>query len=394
MTRLLKWLIGIGILLGLIYLALVAVTGSKMRTIADQQVAAYNEQQQDVNVRLEWLDSGFWRSSGVVYIELDDDSLYLSHTLELRHGALRARVSGELTALVDGFDVGAELFAGDPIRLDGRIGLGGLMITYQTPELDYVDDSLNTAYQGAPATLDVVLREHEQHTLFKLDWLEATASIVGTTDVLRFDGVAASSQVRLHSDDGKIEHARSHFAIQKFEFSDDAEPTVSLEEVDMEVELQRDNEEIQALLNVDIEAYDVYGVRGDLTIATHTTGMPFTSFEAWIADEGSSEATSSLLSSLREAGTQFVIEEVALSMGELGDLVAEGHFTLRDDIEFTPEVLGGSAIDFLEGQLLISDLPFTVLIPLASFVSGELPWNLELQQGSLTINGEPVALPQ
>lgn len=393
MTRLLKWLIGIGIVIGLAYLALVAVTGSKMRAIADEYLVSYNAQQQDFDVQLEWLETGFWGSTGVVYIEVDNAALQLSHTLKLRHGALRARISGELTAIVDGFDVGEELFADEPITLNGRIGLGGLSVTYQTPELDYTDDELGMVYRAAPATLNVVQRDHEQHTLFQVDWLDANASIVGASDILRFEGLAASSQTRMHPSDGKIEHARSHFAIRSFEFSDADAPTVSLEDVGIEVELQRDDTEIQANLSVQVEAYDVYGVNGDLAVATHTTGMPFASFATWMEAEGSAAATSNLLLSLREFSTQFVVENFALSLGELGNLVAEGRFELRDDIDFTPEQLGGAATDYLQGQLIIRDLPLTVLLPLAGLVSGELPWTLELQQGNLTLNGEPLPLP-
>ena len=161
MTRLMKWSVGVAIILGLIYLALVAITGTKMREIAEQQLAAINEQEPEIEARIEWQETGFWSSSGVVNVDVDEAGLQFTHTINLRHGALRAGVSGEVTAIIDGFNINNQLFSEQPITIDGHVGLGGLSLTYHIPGIQYQDSGLGLEYQTAPFDLDVVLRDKD-----------------------------------------------------------------------------------------------------------------------------------------------------------------------------------------------------------------------------------------
>lgn len=393
MTRTFKWIVGIGLVVGAIYIGLVAMTGSKMRDIAEQQLEAYNAQQQDVELRLEWHDTGFWRSTGVLHVSMEE-VLQLSHTIELTHGALRARIHGEVNADVGDFNVAQQLFEDQPIRLDGRIGLGGVALSYQVPELRYDDQDLGMEYHIAPFSFDVVLRDQEQHSQVQIDWLEVSASVIGATDVMRIEGLEAGSQTRLNADDGQFERALSGFQFKRFEFSDYVDPIVVLNDGKFEVELSREQDEARLQASMLVDSYDVYGVEGDFALKLHTTPMPAAHIIAWQEQNASVEATNALLNALREYGSQLMLETLELTMGEMGDLRADGYFELREGVTFdSPQPLVPMG-DHVQGQVVVHDLPLLLLMPLAGLVSAELPWTLELTDGELTINGESLQLPQ
>lgn len=391
MTRLMKWSVGVAIILGLIYLALVAITGTKMREIAEQQLAAINEQEPEIEARIEWQETGFWSSSGVVNVDVDEAGLQFTHTINLRHGALRAGVSGEVTAIIDGFNINNQLFSEQPITIDGHVGLGGLSLTYHIPGIQYQDSGLGLEYQTAPFDLDVVLRDQDSHSQFTIDWVEISTSLHGPNSIDRIEGLHMTAQTSLSAADGQFEHGVTKMVLDTFTSREGDAQMSMIQGASLETEVQRERDEVTMQSRFEVAEYEMYGINGNLTVALHTTAMPFSGFLAWQQQSGDIEAISELLEALRDYGTQLVIDEFDLSLGEMGKVAAHGHVKLREDIEFASA--GDSVADYIQGELTIQDLPVMLMMPLSGLVSGELPWTLAIQEGNLTINGEPLELP-
>lgn len=391
MTRLIKWLVGFALILGLIYLALVAVTGSKMRDIAEQQVAASTEQEPGVEARIEWHETGFWRSSGVLTVNIEDPAMELVHTINLRHGALHAAISGEASAVLDDFDINAQLFSAQPLTLDGRVGLTGMSLTYEIPSIHYQDTALGSEVTSSPFAIDLVLRDHDQHTQFNVDWIEVRSNTQGVSGIDRLEGLHMTAQTSLSDDDGRFEHGITKFGFDAYVSQRDGAQVSMVEGASIDTEMQREGDDVTVQSRMEVAEYEMYGIRGGLTVALHTTAMPLASVQHWQNAEGDTEAFSQVLEDLRDAGTQFVLDEFDLGLGEMGDIAAHGQFELRDDIAFTSP--GNSVGDYLQGELTIQDMPAMLMLPLSGLVSGELPWILELREGNLTVNGEPLELP-
>lgn len=401
MARLIKWLVGLVVIAGIIYLGLVAVTGSQMRSIAEEQLETYNAQSPDAEVTIEWHDTGFWRSVGEVRLStpIEDETLDIVHSVELRHGALRAGISGEVTGFMGDNALHEMLFADQRIRLDGRIGLGGVRLTYAVPGLQYVDDDLGERYTAAPFEIDVVLREHEQHTQFEIEWIEMGSAEGGATDTMRFENMAGTSQSRLNQDDRQFDHAQTTFSVGQVTFAMPAQGqgsdvTIRIDGIHNETEMTRDNGDVEIHNRLTVDAYDVYGVEGELTAIMQMGPVPYASFQALQTNTEDPATVAAFLHDLQQHDSRLVIETLDLTMGQMGDLRASGEFWLRNDIDFNQGFTATAAGDVLAGRMEIEDLPLLILMPLSGMISGELPWTLELNEGDLMINGEPLNLPQ
>ncbi|MCC5878475.1 MAG: DUF945 family protein [Idiomarina sp.] len=404
MARLIKWLVGLVVIAGIIYLGLVAVTGSQMRSIAEDQLETYNAQSPEAEVNISWHETGFWRSVGEVRLvtPMEGETLDVVHSIELRHGALRAGISGEVTGLLGDVALNDMLFADQPIRLDGRIGLGGVRLTYAVPALNfthYLDEDLGERYTAAPFEIDVVLREHEQHTQFEIEWIEMRSAEDGATDTMRFENLAGTSQSRLNKDDRQFDHAQTSFSVGQVVFGLPAQGqsndvTIRIDGFHNETEMTRDNGDVEIHNRLTVDAYDVYGVEGELTAIMQMGPVPYTSFQALQEDIEDPAVFNAFLHDLQQHDSRLVIETLDLTMGQMGDLRASGEFWLRNDIDFNQGFTAAAAGDFLAGRMEIEDLPLLILMPLSGMISGELPWTLELNEGDLLINGEPLNLPQ
>ena len=395
MARVIKWGLGLAVIAGLIYIALVAVTGSQIRNIAEDQLQTYNAQSPEAQAAINWQETGFWRSTGEVRatMQLDDELLEIVHTFSLRHGALRASIEGEVNGNLGDTQLNDMLFAGQSASLDGRIGLGGVRLTYTVPELNYVDDDLAMGWTVAPFELDVVLREHEQHSQMHVEWVAMTNGAAGTSDGMRWEDIEITSQARLNPDDRQFDYGNSVFRIGQLMLNDGADTTVLIEGLLNETDMTREAGMVEADNRLTVDAYDIYGVAGELTFNVKLGPVPYESFQNLQSQADDTAALNAFLYDMQQADTRLVIDTLELTMGQMGDLVASGEFQVRQDIDLQQDFSVESAGDLMEGQLEVRDLPLLLLMPLSGMVSGELPWTLELRQGDLLINGETLELP-
>ena len=391
MTRLIKWLVGIALILGLIYLALVGVTGSKIRDIAEQLVVASAEKEPDVDAHIEWHETGFWRSSGVLTVNVEDSAMQLVHTVSLRHGVLHAAISGEASVTINDFDINAQLLSAQPLTLDGRVGLAGMSITYQIPAIYYEDPALGSEITSSPWAIDLVLRDQDQHTHLDLDWIELRTDTRGVSGIDRLEGLYMTAQTSLSDDDGEFQHGITQFGFEAYVSQRDGAQVSMVEGASSDTEVQRVGDDLTLQSRFEVVQYEMYGIRGDLTVALHTTAMPLASVLNWQHATDDTEVVGQFLEDLRDADTQFVLDEFDLGLGEMGTVVAHGQFEIRDDIAFTSP--RNSVGDYLQGELTIQDMPVMLMLPLSGLVSDELPWVLALQEGILTVNGEALELP-
>ena len=97
---------------------------------------------------------------------------------------------------------------------------------------------------------------------------------------------------------------------------------------------------------------------------------------------------------LQQQQSALNIDNLRLTMGQMGNLVANGSFTLREDLDFSTGFDPEADDNIFQGKLIVEDLPVLLLMPLSGLVSGELPWVVELREGNMLVNGEPLDLPQ
>lgn len=395
MSRSIKWILAIAVLAALIYVALVAVTGAQMRSIAEQQLAHYDNQNPEVSAQLEWQDTSFRRSLGELRLELDIEGelLEITHSVVLTHGALRAKIEGEATAVLGDFSFADTFFDGAPLTLAGRVGLAGVTLSYQVPELRFEDDDLQMKYHMAPFAVDIVLREKDQHSHTEIAWIEIAATVIGATDVMRWEGITLSSQTRLDQAGGQFEHGLSRFNVASLTFGDYVESLAEVNDIRTEIEAWRENDLVRAEGSFEVTDYDVYGVAGELGVTFNVANVPFTGFRQWQQQADDQDALNHLFHDMQQQQTQLSIENLKLTMGEMGNLQAQGHFEMRDDIDFLQGQSFEDAAELLQGRLLVEDLPLLLLMPLSGLVSGELPWTIELREGNVLINGEALELP-
>lgn len=395
MARVIKWVVGLAVIAGLVYIGLVAVTGSQIRSIAENQLQTYNAQTPESDAEIVWHETGFWRSTGEVRVtmQLDDDLLEVVHTFSLRHGALRASVEGDVRGSLGDTQLNDMLFADQAISLDGRIGLGGVRLTYAVPEIYYVDEALEMRSTAAPFTLDLVLREDEQHSQLHVEWVEIMSTAIGASDGLRWEDIEVTSQARLNPDDGLFDYGHSVFRVGQMVFGDGEDSIARIEGLLNETDMTREAGMVDVDNRLTVEAYDVYGVGGDLTFNLQLGPIPFESFQNLQRQADDAAALNAFLYDMQQVDTRLIIETLELTMGQMGDLVASGEFQVRQDIDLQQDFSIESAGDLMEGQLEVRDLPLLLLMPLSGMVSGELPWTLELRQGDLLINGEALELP-
>ncbi|MCL5050811.1 MAG: YdgA family protein [Firmicutes bacterium] len=399
MARSIKWLVGLAVIVGITYVALVAITGSKMRDIASQQLEAYQQQNPEVDVDLTWHDTSFWRSEGVVSFSMDieDEQVAFTHTMNLRHGALRASVTGEITGIVGEFDVNQRLFEGQAITLDGRVGLGGLSLTYHVPEVNFDDQNIGLQYRVAAFDVDVVLRDSDQHSQLTIDWIEmllgAPDTGVDANQKLRFENV----QMRSHTDvgdDGLFDASTARFSIDHIYYTDAAEPVVSMRDFSSDIDMQRNGDYVAGTANLMVNEYDAYGVTGVFELETSTSELSFSAFRTWQENSNDPDAINDFLVNLQQQQSALNIDNLRLTMGQMGNLVANGSFTLREDLDFSTGFDPEADDNIFQGNLIVEDLPVLLLMPLSGLVSGELPWVVELREGNMLVNGEPLDLPQ
>lgn len=395
MARVIKWVLGLAVVAGLVYIGLVAVTGSQIRSIAEDQLQAYSAQSPESETEIIWHETGFWRSTGEVRVtmQLDEDLLEVVHAFRLRHGALRASVEGDVRGSFDDMQLNDMLFAGQAINLEGRIGLGGVRLTYAVPEIHYVDEALEMRSTAAPFTLDLVLREDEQHSQLHVEWVEIMSTSIGASDGLRWEDIEVTSQARLNPNDGLFDHGHSVFRVGQMVFGDGEDSIARIDGLLNETDMAREAGMVDVDNRLTVEAYDIYGVAGDLTLNIQLGPIPFESFQNLQRHGDDAAAMSAFLHDMQQANSRLIIDTMELTMGQMGDLVAAGEFQLRQDINLQQDFSVESAGDLLEGRLEVSDLPLLLLMPLSGLVSGELPWTLELRQGDLLINGETLELP-
>lgn len=394
MNRLIKWIIGLLIIVGGGYLILVALTGSKVREITEEQLESYAAQNTNVSAEVIWHETGFWRSEGEVRMTITLEpgvSGEVHHTLNLRHGALRARMSGELSARFGDFDMAEYLFDGEPVVLDGRVSMAGVRATYHVPPLELTADTSEMVFLSSPFDIEVVLTEREQHVHIDVDWLRLLPQHQEqSTDGLYIENVEIITQVRLDSEDGLGKLGSSKSTVERMTVGvGPGEPMVA-EDYFMEISFEREANNLDMQIDLGLEKLSVQGINGDGKISVRLTDLPF---EAWRSFESEStevednrEALRAVLIETRDNGARIHVDSVDLGAEGFGRLVANGEFILRDELPSIDE--GSGAADFLNGYLTIEDLPMPLTMILAGMVSGELPWRFELQDGSLLINGE------
>lgn len=395
MGRLIKWLVGLVVIIGLIYIGLVAVTGSKVRDITEQQLQAYNAQSPDADIEISWHEAGFWRSEGDIRMTMpiENESLELVHSITLKHGALRAKVQGEVTGNLAGTSFNEMLFNNQTVNLDGRVGLAGVRLTYAVPELLYVDEELDISYAVAPFEFDLVLQEQAQHSQLHIDWVQFDMFVEGSSHRMRWEDIETTGQSRLNADDSQFEHAEAVFSVGEMVFGATDETIAHIENLRNETDVARTAGVVEVENRLTVEAYEISGVTGDLTFNMTLSPISFASFQALQSGIDDIQSTNALLHDLQQNNASMVIEKLELTMGQMGNLNAHGEFQLRDDIDFQQGFSAESAWDLLQGELEINDLPILLLMPLSGMVSGELPWTLELREGDLLINGETLNLP-
>ena len=395
MGRLIKWLVGLVIIFGLIYVGLVAVTGSKVRDITEQQLQIYNAQTPDAEVELNWHETSFWRSEGEMRItmQVESETLDLIQSITLQHGALRAKVRGELTGQFAGSSLNEMFFNRQPVILEGRVGLAGARLTYAVPALTYIDEELDISYTVSAFETDLVLQEQEQHSKIQIDWIEVETAMTGAADVMRWEGIEATTQSRLNPKDKQFEYAQSMFSIEEMVYGTNPEASVRVENLRNETDMTRVEGNVEVKNSLTVDTYEVSSVTGELTFNMTVGPVPFASFQALQNGIEDPAILNAFLHDTQKGNAKLVIEELELSMGQMGNLSAHGEFQLRDDINFEQGFTAGSAGDFLQGELEVQDLPLLLLMPLSGVVSGELPWKLELREGDLLINGEALNLP-
>lgn len=393
MSRLIKWLIGLAVVVAAIYFILVAVTGSQIRSVTEAQLNSYAAQSPEVEISVEWLDTSFWRSVGNIHARMpvaEGEYVEIEHALRFNHGALRARIAGDVQVLVSGEPALNELFNGEQVTMHGRGGLGGLRLTYEVPALNFVDEAAGASIRSDSFSADLVLRDSEQHGQIYIDWIEFGSPL---GEVVRIEGMEANSQNRLMKSDGFFEHASGYFSVDRIASGEGSQNRFSVEGLENTLEMHRDGDDITVENLLQVENYQIANFEGHLNFDMVLAPLSFAAFQAMQSPEDEELALRELFGSMQEKGTRLTINDLTVNMGQMGNLVAAGELNLRQDVDINAALeRDASAAEWAEGELQVTDLPMLMLMPLMGMVSGELPWRVELRQGELIINGDSLSL--
>src|SRR5690554_6993237 len=175
----------------------------------------------------------------------------------------------------------------------------------------------------------LVLRDQDSHSQFTIDWVEISTSLHGPSSIDRIEGLHMTAQTSLSAADGQFEHGVTKMVLDTFTSREGDAQMSMIQGASLETEVQRERDEVTMQSRFEVAEYEMYGINGNLTVALHTTAMPFSGFLAWQQQSGDIEAISELLEALRDYGTQLVIDEFDLSLGEMGKVAAHGHVKLR-----------------------------------------------------------------
>lgn len=395
MSRIAKWVVALLVIGVAVYLALVGITGSKAREVASEQFQTYASQSPDVDVEIEWTETGFWSSEGLVTVQMDVEplgNLVITHTMRLRHGALGAAVAGELEASLGGESINARMLNGEPIILDGRVGLGGARLSYQVPAIEMADEASDIVLMAAPFALDVVLTDDEQHSQTRIEWLRVTPTEQShAKEGVYVEGLHFSAQTRLDPDDGELLLSTGESGIEYAAFNNaDDQAQMSLRQLVNEIRAERVGDSLQFESDLSVEEIDYMGFMADLELDFVVENIPFAAFQQFQQNADQEGADFALLEATRQNGGKLILKQLQTTITDFGRVEANGEFWLREGFPRTEDAEFG---DYLNGQMNVLDLPQMLMMPLSGVISGELPWLIELEDGELSINGEALDLP-
>lgn len=396
MSRIVKWVVVLALVGGAAYLGLVALTGSKAQEIASQQFAQYDQQNPAIELDLEWVDSGFWRSEGLLTMTADLDGvgmLGVTHTVLLDHGALAANVSGELEATLGGDSINERMLQGEPVVLSGRIGLGGARLHYAVPALEVVDDGADMVIRAAPFGINLALTDEEQHTDVALDWLRLSPVMQGDAkEGFYIEGVHLINQNRLDPRDSLPTLTRTEYGVRHATFNAGPQVQMSLNELSNVIEMERSEDNVDVTSVLSVEQVDYLGFVADLKLDVKLENLPFTALQNFqqAPQEDARQAQMRLLQAAQQNEARLHVQTLESTIKNMGRVAADGEFWLRDSL---PSNANAESIDYLNGRMTIADLPAMLRMPLAGVIDGELPWTFELEDGQLTVNGDVLEVP-
>jgi hypothetical protein len=393
MKRILKWLIPLLIIILLGYLVAVWVTGDKTRELTSERVAAYQQQNPEMSLDVEWHRQGFWSSEATFTVAAADlaETFYMEHEVVLNHGFLRSAVDGTVNVFWDGNNITDAMFSEEAVAVSGQVGLAGMTLVYHLPHLSYTDEGNEVMFTMPATEASLILTDEEQHSEILIDSL----SIIPQSPDSDEEGVVVDD---LHmTSQARLQEGEPVFAVTTIDL---AELTIAIANKSPQVmsgftseftfERDGDNFNLDAQTAVDSVSYG--SVKGNGHLDLQMRKLPYAAFERYQQSEQGEEDMQQWLLALQSNNAELVIDEIDVEMENWGRLAGSGSFALNNETPANIDV-GFNALNLINGHLEMTELPQMLRLTLAELTEDELPWRFELRDGELYLNGNLLNLP-
>lgn len=393
MKRLLKWLIPILIIIAVVYLVIVWVTGDRTRELASQRIAAYQQQNPQLSVDIEWQREGFWSSEATFTVAAAEvvDTFYMEHDVVLNHGFLRSAVDGTVDVFWDDKNLTDDMFSQEAVAVKGHVGLAGLALVYHLPHLSYADDSGSLMFTMPATEASLILTDDEQHSEMQIESLSIIPQDSGSDEEgVVLDDLHMTSQARLEQGEPVFAVTAINLAEMTMAVANQSPRVVS--GFTSEFTFEREAEEFVLDSQLAVDSFSYGSVKGQGSADMQMSKLPYAAFKRYQESEQNEDDMQQWLTALQANSAELVIDDINIEMENWGRLAGSGAFTLNDQASANIES-GFNALNLVNGHLEMTDLPQMLRLTLAELTEDELPWRFELRDGDLYLNDNPLNLP-